>query len=159
MFSGCGVYPINIAKNTKAKEIYGIEINPVAHEYAEENARLNKTKNIRLFLGNVQKVIPNLDKKFDRILMPLPKGAEKFLGLALKVIKKQGVIHLYTFLEEENINKKYLEDYLKNYAKTFKLLDFVKSYVSMGKYLLMRDVLRCVLLLQFFLKWISSLHF
>ncbi len=126
MFSGCAVYPINIAKNTKAKEIYGIEINPVAHEYAEENARLNKTKNIRLFLGNVQKVIPNLDKKFDRILMPLPKGAEKFLDLALKVIKKQGTIHLYTFLEEENINKKYIEDHLKKYIKTFKILDFVK---------------------------------
>ncbi|MEK6868609.1 MAG: class I SAM-dependent methyltransferase family protein, partial [Nanoarchaeota archaeon] len=26
MFSGCGVYPLVIAKNTEAKEIYGIEI-------------------------------------------------------------------------------------------------------------------------------------
>src|SRR3989338_1362466 len=33
MFSGCGAYPLVIAKNTKAKEVCGIEINPVAHKY------------------------------------------------------------------------------------------------------------------------------
>ena len=31
MFSGCGPYVCVIAKNTKAKDVYGIEINPVAH--------------------------------------------------------------------------------------------------------------------------------
>ena len=34
MFSGIGVYPITIARNTAAKEIYGVEINPIAHKYA-----------------------------------------------------------------------------------------------------------------------------
>ena len=44
MFSGCGIYPITIAKNSKAKEIYGIEMNPIAHKYALENLKLNKIK-------------------------------------------------------------------------------------------------------------------
>ena len=48
MFSGIGIYPIEISKNTKAKEIYGIEINPIAHKYALENLELNKTKNVHL---------------------------------------------------------------------------------------------------------------
>jgi tRNA (guanine37-N1)-methyltransferase len=39
MFSGCAPYPCVLAKNTKAKEIYGIEINPAAHKYALENVK------------------------------------------------------------------------------------------------------------------------
>jgi tRNA (guanine37-N1)-methyltransferase len=42
MFSGCAPYPCVIAKNTKAKEIVGIEINPCGHEYAVENVLLNQ---------------------------------------------------------------------------------------------------------------------
>ena len=69
MFSGSGVYPVVISKNTKAKEIYGIEINPIAHKYAEENIKLNKLKNIKLFCGDVKKTIPKLNRKFDRIFL------------------------------------------------------------------------------------------
>ncbi len=126
MFSGCGVYPINIAKNTKAKEIYGIEMNPVAHKYALENLMLNKVENVKLFLGDVKEVMPKLRKKFDRVLLPLPKGAEDFLDLALSKIKKKGIIHFYNFFEEEKINKKFLNNYLKKYVKKFKILNIVK---------------------------------
>ena len=59
MFSGCSVYPITIAKNTKAKEIYGIEINPTAHKYALENLKLNKINNIKLIKGDVKKFYQN----------------------------------------------------------------------------------------------------
>ena len=126
MFSGSAVLPINIAKNTEAKEIYGIEINPVAHRYAQENLKLNKTGNITLLKGDVEYIIPRLKKRFDRILMPLPKDAENFLGLASKVAKKNATIHLYTFLEEEKIDKRYVNNYLKRYIKEFKILDVVK---------------------------------
>lgn len=126
MFSGIGVSPINLAKNTKAREIYGIEMNPVAHKYAQENVKLNKVNNVNLFLGDVSKVMPKLKKKFDRVLMPLPKGAENFLDLALKKVKKNGIIHFYTFLEEENINKKFCSNYLKKYINKFRILDIVK---------------------------------
>ena len=108
MFSGCAVYPIVIAKNTKAKEIYGIEINPTAHKYALENLKLNKINNVKLIKGDVKRILPKLNKKFDRIIMPLPKGAEHFLNIALTKIKKNGTIHFYSFAEEnkyENIIK------------------------------------------------------
>jgi len=45
-------------------------------------------------------------KVFDRILMPLPHGAEDFLGLALGAIKPGGVIHFYDVLHEKDIPKK-----------------------------------------------------
>jgi len=60
MFSGCGPYPLVLAKNTKAKEIYGVEINPTAHKYALENIKLNKISNIYLYCGNVKNILPKL---------------------------------------------------------------------------------------------------
>jgi len=103
MFSGAAPYPLVIAKNTKAKEIYGVEINPEAHKFAEENVSLNRLNNIKLFLGDVKKVVPKLNKKFDRVLMPLPKGGENYLAIALKAVKKNGLVHFYDFLNEKNI--------------------------------------------------------
>ena len=98
MFSGIAPLPITISKNSKAKEIYAVEINPRAHAFAEENLKLNKINNIKLFQGDVKAILPKIKKKFNRIIMPLPKSAEDFLELALTKIKKNGTIHLYSFL-------------------------------------------------------------
>ncbi len=106
MFSGSGVYCLVIAKNTKCKEVYGIEINPRAHKYALENIKKNKLENkIKSFLGDVRRMMPKIDKKFDRILMPLPKGGEDFLDLALRHIKNKGIVHFYDFEHENEFYK------------------------------------------------------
>ena len=128
MFSGCAPYPCVIAKNTKAKEITGIEINPIAHKYAQENIQLNKLKNIKLILGDVKKIIPRIKKKFDRILMPLPKEAGSFLDLAFKISKKGTIIHFYDFLHEDELDKAYnkIADACKIAKKRYKILRIVK---------------------------------
>ena len=106
MFSGAAPFPLVIAKNSEAKKIYGIELNPDAHRYAERNVQLNKfEKRIVLYNGDVRKVIPKLKKKFDRIAMPLPQTSEKFLDIALPATKKGGAIHMYTFLSKEKITE------------------------------------------------------
>ncbi|MBN1157463.1 class I SAM-dependent methyltransferase family protein [Candidatus Woesearchaeota archaeon] len=129
MFSGCAPYPIVFSKNSLAREIYGVEINPVAHKYAVENLKLNRIDNVKLFLGDVRKVVPNVDKKFDRILMPLPKTAEEFLDVAFSKIKPGGMIHLYDFLREDEMKslpgKKILKE-CKRQKKRFKILRTVK---------------------------------
>jgi len=129
MFSGAAPYPLVIAKNSKAKEVYGIEINPIAHKYALENIKKNKLENkVKVFLGDVNKVMPKLNKKFDRILMPLPKGAESFLDLTLKYIKKNGTVHFYDFLHEgefETAHEKIKKACIKS-KKKFKILNTVK---------------------------------
>jgi len=129
MFSGIAPYPLVIAKNARPKVIYGIEINPSAHKYALENLKLNKTENIKLFKGDVRKVLPKIKKKFNRIAMPLPKGAEGYSDLALKHIKKGGIIHFYDFQEEKNIpqnSKEKIEKACKKQKKKFKILKIVK---------------------------------
>jgi len=105
MFSGSGPYPITIARNTKAKSVYGIELNKYAHTYALENVIRNKLKNVFFYQGDVRKVAPKLKMAFDRILMPLPKSAQDFLPTALSVVKKGGIIHFYDFEHESEFDK------------------------------------------------------
>ena len=105
MFSGAAPFPLVIAKNSLAKVIYGIEINPSAHQYAVGNVGLNKFDDrIAVFFGDVNKILPGMKKKFDRVVMPLPKTGEQFLGLALKKVKAGGFVHLYAFLDEKEID-------------------------------------------------------
>ncbi|MBS3159667.1 methyltransferase domain-containing protein [Candidatus Woesearchaeota archaeon] len=123
MFSGCGIYPLVLAKNSKAREIYGIEINPMAYKLAEENIKLNKIQNIKLFLGDVKDVIPRINKKFDRIIMPAPMNAEEYIIEIKPLLKNNTTIHLYTFSELKDIENK-----IKNIQKIllFKLLKITK---------------------------------
>ena len=123
MFSGVGIYNLVIAKNSLAKEIYGVEINPDGHKYALESLKLNKFNNIKLYCGDVRRVLPKLKKRFDRIVMPLPHTSLEFLDLALKYLDKSGVIHLYYFASEEDIVK--VIETIKNNVKC-KVLNVVK---------------------------------
>ena len=110
MFSGVAPYPLTIAKHSKAREIYGIESNPKAHELGLKNVALNKFKNILLYKGDVRKILPKINKKFNRIIMPHPSDSESYLKLALNKLKPKGVIHIYIFEKEENfkeLKKKY----------------------------------------------------
>ncbi len=125
MFSGVAPYPIVLSKNTEAKKIIGVELNPEAHKYALENLKLNKIKNVELIKGDVHKIVPNMKIKFDRILMPLPKSAEEFLKIALKVSKKGTVIHFYDIMNEEEIPKK-VKLKIKKYAPNSRILRIVK---------------------------------
>ncbi|MBI2632627.1 class I SAM-dependent methyltransferase family protein [Candidatus Pacearchaeota archaeon] len=104
MFSGTAILPLVIEKNAKPKEITSIELNPIAHKYAEENLKINKSKIITLIKGDVADVLPKIRKRFDRILMPLPKDSLTYLELAKSKLKKQGTIHLYIFGEEKDIS-------------------------------------------------------
>ena len=126
MFSGVGPYVIEIAKHAGAM-VYGVEINKVAHRYAVENARLNKVEGkTKLFAGDVSRILPRLNKKFDRIIMPLPKGAADYLDLALKHIKPRGTIHFYDFLPEEEIPAAAINKIKNVSKKKIKVLKVVK---------------------------------
>jgi len=100
MFAGVLPFALVIAKHSEAKQIYAVEMNPNAYKHGLKNIRLNKIKNIVSLKGDVKKVLPKINKKFDRILMPLPKSSEDYLRAALSKLKKGGVIHFYAFVRE-----------------------------------------------------------
>jgi len=134
MFSGIGPYPITIARNTEAKEIVGIEINPNAHKYAEENIKLNKVKNVILYNGDVRDIVPKLKKKFDRIIMPLPKTADEFLPTVLDISRPGTIVHIYDFLHESEIPNLAIEK-VKNYIPKANIKEVVKcGQYSPGKF-------------------------
>jgi len=129
MFSGVAPYCLVIAKNTDAKKVYGVEINLVAHKYAEENVKMNKLEDkIELHNGDVRVIVPTFEKKFDRILMPLPKEGEEFLDVALNAIKKEGRIHFYDFEHEKDVDiaKEKVKKACKEYDKKCRILRTVK---------------------------------
>jgi tRNA (guanine37-N1)-methyltransferase len=128
MFSGVAPFICVIGKNTKYKSITGIELNPIAHKYAIENIEKNKIKNTNVIEGDVRNIIPKLEKKYDRIIMPLPKTAEEFLDSALIVAKKKSIIHLYGFLAEEEFDeyKKKIKDICKKNNFKIKIINLVK---------------------------------
>ncbi len=107
MFAGVGPYAIVIAKLSRPKEVVGVEINPAAVSYFRENVRLNKVEDVvRVYQGDVREVVPELEGEFDRVLMPAPYNADGFLDIAVQKVMDRGVIHVYTFAGEEEVEEK-----------------------------------------------------
>ncbi len=100
MFAGVGCYSIAIAKHSKPKTVYSIDVNPLAFKYLVENVHLNKVeKTVVALQGDAKTVIQNkLQNVADRVLMPLPELAYQYLDWAILALKPEGGwIHLYDF--------------------------------------------------------------
>ncbi|MCX8163618.1 MAG: RsmD family RNA methyltransferase [Candidatus Micrarchaeota archaeon] len=104
LFAGVGPFPITISKYSKAKKIIAIELNNSAYKFFLENIKLNRCSNIEAIRADVKKILNS--KKFcnwaDRILMPHPYGDTKYLKLAIKCLKNEGIIHYYDFAKTKN---------------------------------------------------------
>jgi len=97
MFAGVSPFPIAIAKNSKAKKVYSVEINREASKYAKMNVELNKLKGkIEVMQANV-KNFAKQKKKFDVIVMPRPRLKDSFLKEAFSLSKKGTRIFYYDF--------------------------------------------------------------
>ena len=104
MFSGVSPIAVCIAKRHPDVTVTAIEINPEAHGYAVENVKLNKvTDRVKPILGDVRDVCPSLNTVFDRVLMPLPKGAHMFLDVAVSMVKPVGLLHFYHWAPEDDL--------------------------------------------------------
>ncbi|AHL22188.1 tRNA (guanine(37)-N1)-methyltransferase Trm5b [Thermococcus nautili] len=99
MFTGVGPYSILLAR--KAKLVFACDLNPWAVRYLEENIRLNKASNVVPILGDVRKVAGKL--RADRVVMNLPKFADRFLKEAMLSVRNGGVVHYYGFGPEEDL--------------------------------------------------------
>ncbi len=104
MFSGVGPFPICIAKRHERVRATAVEINPHAHNYCVENIHLNRVgDHVTAILGDVREICPNLGETFDRVLMPLPKGAHKFLDVAIPLLRDGGILHFYHWAPEPDL--------------------------------------------------------
>ncbi len=106
LFAGVGPFPIVFAKHSQMGGTVAIELNPAAVEDMNHNIGLNKVQGkVEPILGDVKALAGDkrFAGKFDRAVMPLPKGGEDFLEDVIRYIKPSGgVVHYYQFVSREN---------------------------------------------------------
>lgn len=105
MFAGVGPYAIAIAKRRRA-QVVGIELNPEATRYFQENVIINRVGHqVFPIEGDVAYVTPAMYGRFDRVVMPLPKGAYAFIEHALRALRGRGIIHFYYWGGEDAFSR------------------------------------------------------
>jgi tRNA (guanine37-N1)-methyltransferase len=98
MFAGAGLFSIIIAKFSRPRLVYSIDINPHAYNYMVENIALNRVEGlVEPILGDAKQVVEEkLVGVVDRVLMPYPELALEYLPYALKALRDgRGWIHVY----------------------------------------------------------------
>ncbi|WP_455392942.1 class I SAM-dependent methyltransferase [[Eubacterium] cellulosolvens] len=105
MFAGIGPFSIMIAKHSKAKRIFSIDINKHAIEYLIKNIDLNKVFNIFPMEGAVEEMIKRIPK-VDRIIMNLPMSGNEHLPEAFAVLKNTGTIHYHEMLPCQELQQR-----------------------------------------------------
>ncbi|EHP87380.1 tRNA(Phe) (4-demethylwyosine(37)-C(7)) aminocarboxypropyltransferase Taw2 [Methanotorris formicicus] len=131
MFAGIGYFTIPMAKHSKPKKIYAIEINPTSYHYLCENIKLNKLNNVVPILSDNRKV--EFKDIADRIIMGYVHKTHKFLDKAFEFLKDKGIIHYHETVAEKIINIRPIER-LKFYAEknNYKLVGYkifkIKKY-------------------------------
>ncbi len=113
MFAGVGPFSIPIAK-TAGADVTSCEINAYACELHEENDKLNKVEDlVRVVQGDAEELPRIVKSKFDRVLMPHPSQADRFLSAALEVSKKGALVHYYRHMlgkDEAEASEKIVEE-------------------------------------------------
>ena len=101
MFAGVGPYTILIAKYRSIDIIHSIDINPIAIYYHLENNYLNKVHDkIILYRGDAAFIINRYIRNcVDRVIMPLPELALKYIKYALNALDQEGWMHIYLHVE------------------------------------------------------------
>ncbi len=130
MFSGIAPIPVIVGKKQpEVKKIIAVESNPEAVKYARKNVRINKLSDkVVIVCGDVRKRCVKWYGKCDRVVMPLPLGAESFLDVAVKCLRRKGgVIHFYSWGEEDKL----FDNALKLIRTNMKELK--KSYRTLNK--------------------------
>ncbi|MFZ3076994.1 MAG: class I SAM-dependent methyltransferase family protein [Candidatus Aenigmatarchaeota archaeon] len=112
MFAGIGYWTIPVAKLTKAKKIFAIDINDEAVDFLGKNAFLNKVSDkVEILKGDCRNFPYLLENVADRIIMGYLFETEKFLPAALMMAKDGCTIHFHRNVEMEKLEdvKKIIE--------------------------------------------------
>ncbi|WP_292460853.1 class I SAM-dependent methyltransferase family protein [Methanothermococcus sp.] len=116
MFAGIGYFTIPMAKYSKPKKIYAIEINPDSHYYLVENIKLNKLNNVVPILSDNRDV--ELKNMADRVIMGYILKTRFFLDKAFEFLKegKKCTIHYHDTLAEKIMDTEPINE-IKHHAE------------------------------------------
>jgi len=127
MFCGIGPFSISIAKNSRPKIVYAIDMNADAIEYLKRNMIINKAGGIIPICGDAKEEIKYLPHA-DRIIMNLPVTAHEFLYSAMKNIKDDGTIHFYSIVKDDDLEgvKHFIHERAKQLRREANILNVIK---------------------------------
>ncbi|SDR36332.1 class I SAM-dependent methyltransferase [Natronobacterium texcoconense] len=101
MFAGVGPFVVPFAKRGAA--VVGVDVNPDAIEYLEENARRNDVEDqVTAINDDVRTVADKYEDWADRIVMNLPHSAGDFLESAVRIAGDDCVLHYYDIQHEND---------------------------------------------------------
>lgn len=99
MFAGVGPFVIPAA--TRGATTVGVDLNPAAIEFLQENARRNGVQeHVTAIHGNVREI--GYDDWADRLVMNLPHSADEFLGTAIRLANDDCTLHYYDIQHEDD---------------------------------------------------------
>jgi len=94
MFAGAGPFSVLLAK--KGAIVFSCDINPHAARLILKNAEFNGVADrVRVFNMDAASAAGLLDP-VDRVIMNLPTASIRFLKYAEEILRKGGILHLYT---------------------------------------------------------------
>ena len=132
LFCGVGTFSILIAKKNPDVKVYSIDVNPDAYRYMVENVRLNHLdgKVIPLF-GDARDMILNYNfsMPIDRVIMPLPDYAYRFLDVAINVLKEGGTLHYYDVAGDSHPRAEAVERIKKEASNLKRNVEIEKSRI------------------------------
>ncbi len=142
LFGGVAPYAIVIAKAGKAKKVVSVELSRACTRYALENVKRNKVS-VAVVQGDVQKVVPRIKEKFDRIVMARPNLKDSFLSVVFPKSKNKGIIHYYGFYAEDEVEhlSTLLEEEARKAKRKIKIVRVKKAGdIGVRKYRYRADV-------------------
>jgi len=110
MFAGIGYFSLPIAKHSKPKKIFSIELNPDSFKYLTENIKLNHCEDLITPINGDSKIevikLSNSGLKADRVIMGVFPAPKDFIKEALTLAKVEGTIYHYEGIADK---EKYLD--------------------------------------------------
>ena len=105
MFAGIGYWTIPIAKHSKVKRIFAIDINPKSIEFLRKNIIMNGVSGkIEILQGDCRRFAKPLEGLADRIIMGYLQDTEKYLPAALVMTKPKAIIHFHRAIHPTKVD-------------------------------------------------------
>lgn len=116
LFTGVGPFALHCAKAVEC-QVYAIDINPYAITCLKESIQRNKLMGeIFPIIGDSSNIL-KINKSFDRIIINLPGKAIDYLELAVNLVRKNGFIDFYQFIDKVKSPIQFIESLIEEKLK------------------------------------------
>lgn len=109
LFAGVGPFAITLA--SRSRLVVASDINPGAMLLLVENVTRNRVTNVLGMLADASRLPAILPWRFDRVVMNLPLGGDRFLGAAFRLCRPGGIIHFYALQDDEGAHLMHIRQY------------------------------------------------